>query len=66
MLTKIKTKSICFVGKKDGYAFKNSSLSLCFNVNNKKLLTPISEAMQAVVWHALVSDPDLQLNKTKW
>ena len=61
-----KIKSICFVGKKDGYAFKNSSISVYFNVYNKKLLTPISEAMQALMWHAIVSDPELQLNKTKW
>mgnify|MGYP001181530146 CR=1 FL=1 len=63
---KNKVKSICFVGKKNGYAFKNSSVSIHFSINNKKLLTPISEAMQAVMWHALVSDPELQLNKTKW
>jgi D-sedoheptulose 7-phosphate isomerase len=63
---KNKTKSICFVGKKNGYAFRNSSVSIYFNVNNKKLVTPISEAMQAVIWHALVSDPLLQINKTKW
>ncbi len=63
---KNKIKSICFVGKKDGYAFKNSSISVYFNIKNKKLLTPISEAMQALIWHAIVSDPELQLNKTKW
>ena len=61
-----KIKSICFVGKKDGYAFKNSSISVYFNIYNKKLVTPISEAMQALMWHAIVSDPELQLNKTKW
>ena len=66
MLNKNKIKSICFVGKKDGYAFKNSSISIYFDINNKKLLTPISEAMQALMWHAIVSDPELQLNKTKW
>ena len=60
------TKSICFVGKKNGYAFRNSSVSIYFNVNDSKLVTPISEAMQAVIWHALVSDPLLQKNKTKW
>ena len=61
-----KIKSICFVGKKDGYAFKNSSIPVYFNIYNKKLVTPISEAMQALMWHAIVSDPELQLNKTKW
>lgn len=29
-------------------------------------ITPHTEAFQAVVWHCLVSHPDLQRNKTKW
>jgi D-sedoheptulose 7-phosphate isomerase len=28
--------------------------------------TPLSEGFQAVVWHALVSHPSLQINATKW
>lgn len=31
-----------------------------------KHVTPLTEAFQAVVWHALVSHPLLQKNKTKW
>ena len=30
------------------------------------LITPHSEAFQAVVWHCLVSHPALQIKKTKW
>jgi D-sedoheptulose 7-phosphate isomerase len=30
------------------------------------LVTPHSEAFQAVVWHCLVSHPALQVKKTKW
>ena len=30
------------------------------------LITPHSEAFQAVVWHCLVSHPVLQTAKTKW
>lgn len=30
------------------------------------LLTPVTEAMQVAVLHALVSDPRLQSNETKW
>ena len=29
-------------------------------------VTPHTEAFQAVIWHALVSHPILQMNKTKW
>ena len=63
---KKKVKSISFIGKKDGYAFKNSTVPVLFKIQRKDFVTPISEAMQAVLWHAIVSDPNLKHNKTKW
>ena len=54
------------VGKNDGYAYKNSDVSILMNSPEAKHITPVSEAMQAVVWHALVSHPLLQKKKTKW
>tara|TARA_B100000900_G_scaffold305092_1_gene263728 strand:+ start:505 stop:1095 length:591 start_codon:yes stop_codon:yes gene_type:complete len=63
---KKKVKSISFIGKKDGYAFKNSTVPVLFKISRKDFITPISEAMQAVLWHAIVSDPNLKYNKTKW
>ncbi len=59
-------KSICIVGKSDGYAYKNSDLSILINVKEKKLITPISETFQTLIWHLFVSHPHLQINKTKW
>ncbi len=35
-------------------------------VKNMKHLTPHSEAFQAVIWHLLVSHPDIKKYKTKW
>lgn len=61
-----KGKTISIVGKKDGYAYKNSDISIIIDVENKKLVTPISETFQALIWHLFVSYPGLQLNKTKW
>ena len=61
-----KGKTICIVGKSDGYAFKNSDISILINVKDKKLVTPVSETFQALLWHLLVSHPKLQINKTKW
>ena len=61
-----KGKTISIVGKKDGYAYKNSDISIIVNVENKKLVTPVSETFQVLLWHLFVSHPDLQLNKTKW
>ena len=59
-------KSICIVGKSDGYAYNNSDLSILINVKEKKLITPISETFQTLIWHLFVSHPHLQINKTKW
>tara|TARA_B100000029_G_scaffold339127_1_gene331274 strand:+ start:192 stop:776 length:585 start_codon:yes stop_codon:yes gene_type:complete len=61
-----KTKIISVVGKTDGYAYKNSDISISINMKNEKLITPISETFQVLIWHLLVSHPVLQLNDTKW
>ena len=61
-----KTKIISVVGKTDGYAYKNSDISLSINMKNKKLITPISETFQVLIWHLFVSHPVLQFNDTKW
>lgn len=63
---KKKGKVISIVGKSEGYAFKNSNVSIHIKVNEKKLVTPISETFQALLWHLFVSHPKLQVNKTKW
>jgi D-sedoheptulose 7-phosphate isomerase len=61
-----KSKVISIVGKNDGYAFNYSDICVFVNSKNEKLITPISESFQVVIWHLLVSHPDLQINKTKW
>jgi len=64
--SKKKLKTISVLGKNDGYAAKNSTISIIFEIDNKKLLTPITESLQVLVWHYLVSSPILQKNKTTW
>ena len=63
---KKKSKVFSIVGRDDGYAYKKSDVSIITRVGNSKFLTPISEGLQAVIWHCLVSDKRLQDNKTKW
>lgn len=63
---KKKSKIFGIVGKKDGFIGKNSDSVVIIPEINKSLVTPYSEAYQAVVWHALVSHPILKSNKTKW
>ena len=61
-----KSKIFGIVGRKDGYLAKKGNCVVIIPNIEKNLLTPLTEAYQAVVWHFLVSHPDLQENKTKW
>ena len=63
---KRKSKILSIVGKTDGFAAKNSDNCIIITPSNKKLLTPISESYQSILWHLFVSHPKLQSNKTKW
>ena len=54
------------VGPNGGYAFKSSDLVLKVDINQKDLITPISESFQAIIWHLIVSHPVLKINRTKW
>ena len=63
---KINSNIFGIIGKQDGYAKRSSNKVIVIPEVDKKLVTPFSEAFQAVVWHCLVSHPQLQINKTKW
>ena len=54
------------VGPNGGYAYKSSNLVLKINIEQKGLITPISESFQSIIWHLIVSHPSLQIKKTKW
>ncbi len=64
---KLKKAKICgIVGKNGGYTYEVADSCLRIPVKNMKHLTPHSEAFQAVIWHLLVSHPDIKKYKTKW
>ena len=63
---KQKSKVFGIVGKKNGFAAKNSKDVIVVPEVDVKLVTPLTESFQAVIWHCLVSDPKLQIKKTKW
>ena len=54
------------VGRDGGYTKKMGDMVVLVPVVDQKLVTPHSEAFQAVVWHCLVSHPTLQVQATKW
>lgn len=54
------------VGRDGGYTKQVGENVVLVPVVDDDLITPHSEAFQAVVWHCLVSHPSLKVNATKW
>ena len=63
---KMKSKICGIVGNLGGYTTKVADACIKINVKNKGNITPQSEAFQAVIWHLIVSHPELKKFKTKW
>jgi D-sedoheptulose 7-phosphate isomerase len=54
------------VGRDGGYTAKVANACVIVPTVNAANTTPHAEAFQAVVWHLLVSHPDLKVAQTKW
>ena len=54
------------VGRDGGHTKMAGDVVVVIPPVDVKNVTPHSEAFQAVVWHCLVSHPDLQMAPTKW
>lgn len=54
------------VGRDGGYTAKVADACVIVPIVNPETITPHSEAIQAVVWHLLVSHPKLKSSQTKW
>lgn len=54
------------VGRDGGYTAQVADACVLVPVVNPAHITPHSEAFQAVIWHLLVSHPDLKQEQTKW
>ena len=54
------------VGRDGGYTAQVADACVLIPVVNAVHITPHSEAFQAVIWHLLVSHPDLKQEQTKW
>lgn len=64
---KKKTKILGIVGRDGGQTLKLSNECIVIPTVDKQLITPLTEAYQAVIWHLIVSHPlFLEKNKTKW
>ena len=54
------------VGRDGGYTAKNADVCLVVPTVNSATVTPHSESFQVIIWHLMVSHPDLKSNPTKW
>jgi len=54
------------VGRDGGYTAEVADACVLVPIVNPAHVTPHSEAFQAVIWHLLVSHPDLKQEPTKW
>lgn len=54
------------VGRDGGYTAMVADVCVIVPTINPQTITPHAEALQAVVWHLLVSHPKLKINQTRW
>ena len=59
-------KIIGVVGRDGGYTAKVADACVIIPVVNKDTVTPHTESFQALVWHLLVSHPDVSIHEMKW
>ena len=58
---------ICgIVGRDGGFTAQISDACVLIPVVNEQNVTPHTESFQALIWHLLVSHPDLRTEPTKW
>ena len=62
----IGAKVIGVVGRDGGYTGQVADACVKIPLVNEMNVTPHTEAFQAVIWHLLVSHPDLQKFEMKW
>lgn len=54
------------VGRDGGYTAQVSDACVIIPSINAETITPHTEAFQAVVWHMIVSHPEICINEMKW
>jgi D-sedoheptulose 7-phosphate isomerase len=54
------------VGRDGGYTAKVADACVIIPTVNNETITPQTEAFQAVIWHLLVSSPDMKKYEMKW
>lgn len=60
------SKVVGVVGRDGGYTAKVADACVVIPVVNEGTITPHTEAFHAVVWHLIVTHPELKANENKW
>ena len=63
---KLGTRICGIVGRDGGYTVQVADACVVVPPINPETVTPHTESFQAVIWHLLVSHPDLQKYEMKW
>ena len=59
--------SICgIVGRDGGFTAQVANACVVVPSVNPATVTPLAESFQAVIWHLIVSHPDIQVSEMKW
>jgi len=66
MAQKVGAKITGIVGRDGGYTAKIGDAVVVVPTISNDTVTPHAESFQAVVWHMIVSDPQLKENEMKW
>lgn len=54
------------VGRDGGYTAQVADACVIIPTVNPETITPHTESFQAIVWHLIVSHPDMKLSEMKW
>jgi D-sedoheptulose 7-phosphate isomerase len=54
------------LGRDGGYTYTKSKNCVLIPVSNPDNVTPISESLQVLVWHLIISSPIIKINQTTW
>lgn len=63
---KVGAKTIGIVSRNGGYTKEVADCCILIPTLSPETVTPHAEEFQAIVWHLLVSHPDIQKNQMKW
>jgi len=63
---KVGAKVAGIVGRDGGYTAKVADACVIVPTVDSQTVTPLAESFQAVIWHLIVSHPDVQVSEMKW